>query len=162
MEDTNEEITSYVSRDSFLPELLSEASFEMEPTRPVPPRTIQTRTQTALEQGVPRRRFSQFGYTSESDSETEAPEPPPMTSPPQVAFPEVDDLEPLFSDQEEILPPTLIESLIPSPSGTSAPLLSNPSLTDTLSNFPLFNQHTKNPNEPTDPIQTTEPQEHNV
>ena len=50
----------------------------------------------------------------------------------------------------------------PSPFGTSAPLLSNPSLTDTLSNFPLFNQQTKDPNEPTDPIQTTEPQEHNV
>ena len=120
-------------------------------------------TQTALEQGVPRRRFSQYGYPSESDSQAEAPEPPPMTSPPpQVVFPEVDDLEPLFSDQEEKLPPTLTESLIPSPSGTSAPLLSNPSLTDTLSNFPLFNQHTKDPNEPTDPIQTTEPQEHNV
>ena len=32
----------------------------------------------------------------------------------------------------------LTESLIPSPSGTSVPLLSNPSLTDTLSNFPVF------------------------
>ena len=133
----------------------------MEPTRPVPPRTIQTRTQTALEQGVPRRRFSQFGYPSESDSEAEAAGPPPMTSPSQVVFPEVDDLEPLFSDQDEILPPTLIESLIPSPSGTSAPLLSNPSLTDTLSNFPLFNQQTTHPNEPTDPIQATEPLESN-
>ena len=162
VEDTNEEITSDISRDSFLSEQLSEASFELEPTRPVPPRTIQTRTQTALEQGVPRRRFSHFGYPFESDSEAEAPGPPPMTSPSQVVFPEVDDLEPLFSDQEEILPPTLTESLIPSPSGTSAPLLSNPSLTDTLSNYPLFNQQTKDPNEPTDPIQTTEPQEHNV
>ena len=121
VEDTNEEITSDISRDSFLPEQLPEASFEMEPTRPVPPRTIQARTQTALEQGVPRRRFSQFGYPSESDSETEAAEPPHMNSPSQVVFLEVDDLEPLFSDQDEILPPTLIESLIPSPSGTSAP-----------------------------------------
>ena len=51
VEDTNEEITSDISRDSFLPEQLPEASFEMEPTRPVPPRTIQTRTQTALGQG---------------------------------------------------------------------------------------------------------------
>ena len=133
----------------------------MEPTRPVPTRTIQTRTQTALEQGVPRRRFSQFGYPSESDSEAEAAGPPPMTSPSQVVFPEVDDLEPLVSDQDEKLPPTLIESLIPSPSGTSAPLLSNPSLTDTLSNFPLFNQQTTHPNEPTDPIQATEPLESN-
>ena len=162
VEDTNEEITSDISRDSFLTEQHSEASFELEPTRPVPPRTIQTRTQTALEQRVPRRKFSQFGYPSESDSEAEAPGPPPMTSPSQVVFPEVDDLEPLFSDQEEILPPPLTKSLIPSPSGTSAPLLSNPSLTDTSSNFPLFNQQTKDPNEPTDPIQTTEPQKHNV
>ena len=161
VEDTNEEITSDISRDSFLPEQLPEASFEMEPTRPVPPRTIQTRTQTALGQGVPRRRFSQFDYPSESDSEAEAAEPPPMTPPSQVVFPEVDDLEPLFSDQDEILPPTLIESLIPSPSGTSAPLLSNPSLTDTLSNFPLFNQQTTHPNEPTDPIQATEPLDNN-
>ena len=52
--------------------------------------------------------------------------------------------------------------MIPSPSGTSAPLLSNPSLTDTLSNFPLLNQHTKDPNESTDSNQTTEPQGHNV
>ena len=161
VEDTNEEITSDISRDFFLPEQLPEASFEMEPTRPVPPRTIQTRTQTALRQGVPRRRFSQFDYPSESDSEAEAAEPPPMTLPSQVVFPEVDDLEPLFSHQDEILPPTLIESLIPSPSGTSAPLLSNPSLTDTLSNFPLFNQQTTHPNEPTDPIQATEPLENN-
>ena len=161
VEDTNEEITSDISRDSFLPEQLPEASFEMEPTRPVPPRTIQTRTQTALRQGVPRRRFSQFDYPSESDSEAEAAEPPPMTLPSQVVFPEVDDLEPLFSDQDEILPPTLTESLIPSPSGTSAPLLSNPSLTDTLSNFLLFNQQTTHPNEPTDPIQATEPLKNN-
>ena len=154
MEDTNEEITSDISSDSFLHEQLSEASFELEPTR-----TYKT---TALEQGVARRRFGQFGYPSESDSEAEAPGHPPMISPSQVVFTDVDDLEPLFFDQEEILPPTLTENLIPSPSGTSAPLLSNPSLTDTLSNFPLFNQQTNDPNEPTDPIQTTEPQEHNV
>ena len=54
-----------------------------------------------------------------------------------VVYPELDDLEPLYSDQEEVLPKPL-PSLIPSPSGTSAPLLSNPALTDTLSNFPLF------------------------
>ena len=46
-------------------------------------------------------------------------------------------MEPLFSDQEENLPEPS-PSLIRSPSGTSAPLLSNPALTDTLSNFPLF------------------------
>ena len=36
-------------RDSFLPEQLPEASFEL--THPVPPRTIQARTRTTLEQG---------------------------------------------------------------------------------------------------------------
>ena len=50
VEESNEEITSDISRDSFLPEQLPEASFELEPTRPVPPRTIQTCTQTALDQ----------------------------------------------------------------------------------------------------------------
>ena len=162
VEESNEEIASDISRDSFLPEQLPEASFELEPTRPVPPRTIQTRTQTALEQGVPRRRFSQFGNPSESESETEATEPPPMNSPSQVVFPELDDLEPLFSDREEIQPPILIESLIPSPSGTSAPLLSNPSLTDTLSNFPLFDPQTKDPNESVPLAPTADPQELNI
>ena len=37
VEESNEEITSDISRDSFLPEQLPEASFEMEPTAPVPP-----------------------------------------------------------------------------------------------------------------------------
>ena len=36
VEEYNEEITSDISRDSFLPEQLPEASFELEPTRPVP------------------------------------------------------------------------------------------------------------------------------
>ena len=54
-----------------------------------------------------------------------------------VVFPDIDDLEPLFSDQEEVLPEPA-SSLMPSRSGTSAPLLSNPALTDILSNFPLF------------------------
>ena len=65
---------------------------------------------------------------------------PPIPDPaPQVVFPELDDLEPMFSDQEEVQSEALTRSLTPSPSGTSAPILSNPSLTDTLSNFPLFN-----------------------
>ena len=64
VEDSNEEIAqSDISRDSILPEQLPEASFEAEPTRSVPTRSTQTRTQTALEQGIPRRRFSQFSYT---------------------------------------------------------------------------------------------------
>ena len=143
VEESNEEIASDISQDSFLPEQLPEASFEMEPTGSIPPRTIQTRTQTALEQGIPRRRFSHFGYPSNSDSETEENEPPIQSPPPPVVFPDLDDLEPLYSDQEEIQP-AVPTSLIPSPSGTSAPLLSNPSLTDTLSNFPLFGPQPEN------------------
>ena len=137
VEESNEEITSDISRDSFLPEQLPEALFEMEPTAPVPPRTIQTRTQSALEQGIPRRRFSHFGYPSESDSDRESMNQPIEEEQQPVVYPELDDLESLYSDQEEVLPKPL-PSLLPSPSGTSAPLLSNPALTDTLSNFPLF------------------------
>ena len=137
VEESNEEITSDISRDSFLPEQLPEASFEMEPTAPVPPRTIQTRTQSALEQGIPRRRFSHFGYPSESESDQEPVELPIEETQQPMVCPEIDDLEPLYSDQEEVLPEPA-PSLVPSPSGTSAPLLSNPALTDTLSNFPLF------------------------
>ena len=137
VEESNEEITSDISRDSFFPEQLPEASFEMEPTAPVPPRTIQTRTQSALEQGIPRRRFSHFGYPSESESDQEPVEQPIEETQQPMVCPEIDDLEPLYSDQEEVLPEPA-PSLVPSPSGTSAPLLSNPALTDTLSNFPLF------------------------
>ena len=137
VEESNEEITSDISRDSFLPEQLPEASFEMEPTAPVPPRTIQTRTQSALEQGIPRRRFSHFGYPSESESDQEPVEQPIEETQQPMVCPEIDDLEPLYSDQEEVLPEPA-PSLVSSPSGTSAPLLSNPALTDTLSNFPLF------------------------
>ena len=137
VEESNEEITSDISRDSFLPEQLPEASFEMEPTAPVPPRTIQTRAQSALERGIPRRRFSHFGYPSESESDREPMGQPIEEVQQPVVFPDIDDLEPLYSDQEEVLPEPA-PSLVPSPSGASAPLLSNPALTDTLSNFPLF------------------------
>ena len=136
-EESNEEITSDISRDSFLPEQLPEASFEMEPTAPIPPSTIQTRTQSALQQGIPRRRFCHFGYPSESESDQEPIELPPAETQQPVVFPDIDDLEPLFSDQKEVLPEPP-QSLLHSPSGTSAPLLSNPALTDTLSNFPLY------------------------
>ena len=137
VEESNEEITSDISRDSFLPEQLPEASFEMEPTAPVPPSSIQTRTQSALERGIPRRRFSDFGYPSESESDQEKMDQPIEEPQQPMIYPDIDDLEPLYSDQEEVRPePT--PSPIPSPSGTSTPLLSNPALTDTLSNFPLF------------------------
>ena len=71
-----EEIASDISRDSFLPEQLLEASFDLEPTRPVPPRTIQTRTQTALQRRKSRRRFNHFGYPSDSELEQEVIESP--------------------------------------------------------------------------------------
>ena len=116
-EESNEEITSDIPRDSVLPEQLPEASFELEPTRSVPPRTIQTRTQTALEQGIPRRKFSHFDYPSDSDLEPAMTEPPIPDPASKVVFPELDDLESLFSDKEEIQPETLTRSLIPSPSG---------------------------------------------
>ena len=163
VEESNEEITSDISRDSFLPEQLPEASFEMEPTGSVPPRTIQTRTQTALEQGIPRRRFSHFGYPSDSDSEREENEPTVQNPASPAVFPDLDDLEPLYSDQEEVQP-AAPPSLISSPSGTSAPLLSNPSLTDTLSNFPLFGPLSENSISPveTKPPSGTEGEEERV
>ena len=105
----------------------------MEPTEPVPPRTIQTCTQTALEQRNARRRISHFGYPPDTQSDHEPIEQPEEEIQQPVVFPELDSLEPLFSDQEEILHEPA-SSLLPSATGTSAPLLSNPALTDTLSN----------------------------
>ena len=74
----------------------------------------------------------------------------------QVVFPELDDLEPLFSDQEEIQPEAPSRILILSPTGTSAQLLSNPSLMDTLSNFPLFGSRAGSPKDP-EPLTEDEP-----
>ena len=54
-----------------------------------------------------------------------------------IVFPDLDDLKPLFSDQEEIQPEPA-RRLILSPSGTSVSFLSNTALTGILSNFPLF------------------------
>ena len=162
LEESNEEIASDISQDSFLPEQLPEVSFELEPTEPVPPRIIPTRTQTAIEQGIPRRSISHFGYPSDSKSDREVTEPPVPNPVPQTVIPELDDLEPLYSDQEEIQPETHPQgSLVPSPSRTSAPLLSNPSLTDTLSNFPLFGPRTEQPSSPELRVDTEPPQETN-
>ena len=159
VEESNDVTAPDISLASFLPEQLPEASFEREPTGQVPPRTIQTRTQTVLEQGMPRRRFSHFGYPSDSESYREVTKPPVPDSIQQAVFPELDDLEPLYSDQEEIRPETHpTGSLLPSPSGTSAPLSSNPSLTDKLSNFPLFGTRTEQPSGP-ELLAETEPPE---
>ena len=103
-EDSKEEIASDILRDSFLPEQLPEASFEAQATKPVPQRTIGTRTQTALEHGIPRRRFSYFGYPSDSESDYEPAGQPIEEVQQSVVFPELVDLEPLFSDEEEVLP----------------------------------------------------------
>ena len=85
---------------------------------------------------------------------------PPFLNPaPKVAFPELDDLEPLFSNQEEIHPEAPARSRIASPSGTSAPLLLNPSLTDALNNFPLFRPRTGNLSGPEPLVETEQPQE---
>ena len=78
---------------------------------------------------------------------------------PHLVFPELDDLEPLFSDQEDIHPEAPSKIMIPPPSGTSAPLLSNSSLTDTLSNFPLFSLRTGNSSGPEPLIGAEQPQE---
>ena len=115
VEESHDEIASDISRDSFLPEQLAEATFELEPTRAVPPRTIQTRRQTALEQGIPRRQFSHFGCSSDSESNQEMTEQPIPESTQPIDFPELEDLEPLVADQEEILPEVSKRNLLPSP-----------------------------------------------
>ena len=129
----------------------------MEPTAPVPPRTIQTPTQTALEHRIPRRRFSFFGYPSESESEHESIEQRGEEIQQPVVFPEQDDSEPLFSDREEILSEPA-SSLLPPLTVSSAPLLSSPALTDTLSNFPLFSSRASSSREP-EPAEEDKPQE---
>ena len=104
VQDSKEEIASDISQNSFFPEQLPEASFKAEPTRPVLPRTIKSRTRTALEQKISRRRFSHFGYPSDSESNHEPIESPVEEMQQPVVCPELDDLESLFSDQEEVLP----------------------------------------------------------
>ena len=75
-------------------------------------------------------------------------EPPILDHAQQVVVPELDDIEPLFLDQGEIQPKAPTRSLILLPTGTSAPLLSNPSLTDTPNNFPLFGSRAGSPKDP--------------
>ena len=66
----------------------------------------------------------------------------PIPESTQSVVSELDDLEPLLLDQEKILPEEPIRNLLASPTGTSAPLLSNAFLTDTVSKFPLFSFQT--------------------
>ena len=98
---------------------MPEASIEMEPNRSVAPRAVQTRSLNALEQRIPRRRLSHFRYQSDSESDHEPVGPHAAETQQLLVFPELDDLGPLVSDQEQNLPePT--QSLLLSPSGTSA------------------------------------------
>ena len=115
VEESQEEITSDFSQDSFQPEKLPEASFELEPTRPVP-----------REPSKPARKLSSSKEYHDEDSaisdilptqNQKVTEQPILDPAPQVVFPELDDLEPLFSDQVEVQPGTPAWSLIPSPSG---------------------------------------------
>ena len=102
-EEHNEEIAPDILLVFFSPEQLPEVSFEIVPTRVVPPGTIQKRTLTAFGPEIPRRRFSYFGYPPESDSNHKMMEEP-IPDLQLVFFPKLDDLEPLFSHQEEVLP----------------------------------------------------------
>ena len=77
-EQSHKVVTSDISGDSFLAEQLPEVSFELEPTRSVPLRRIQTHTCTAMEQGLPRRRFRLFGYQSDLECDREMTEHPIM------------------------------------------------------------------------------------
>ena len=58
------------------------------------------------------------------------------------------DLKPLFSDHEEVLLEEPTRIFIPSLSGTSAPLRSNPALTDTLRNFPYLSSQAGDARQP--------------
>ena len=75
-EQNHEEVTCCISEDSFLAEQLPEVSFELEPTRSVPLRRIQTHTSTAMEQGLPGRRFNLLGYQSDLECDREMTEHP--------------------------------------------------------------------------------------
>ena len=167
MEQRQEEIPSDISQASYLPEQLDPTSPGLpEPVAP-PPRRIRTRTQTALQEGRPRRRFSHYGYSSESELDDEREPEVVMPTPQHSARAELEEyflsdnpLEPLFPAEESI-PPVGTQSQeialsdanrseitssvsIPPDSlaGMSAPLMTNPSLTDILSNFPLFPSET--------------------
>ena len=79
------------------------------------------------------------GYPSESELDPKREKENLTRQPHQsVILPELEDLEPHFSDQEEVISSETLQRPLLSTSGSSAPLLNNPSLTVTLSNFPLF------------------------
>ena len=90
---------------------------------------------------------SSLEVPSESESDPEMTEQPIQEAQQPVVFPELDDWEPRFSNQEEILSEPW-ESFLPSMTETLAPLPSNPSLTEMLSNFPLVSSQAGNSTQP--------------
>ena len=107
----------------------------------LPGRFLRARSKPALKQLSNKGHLKgdcHCGYPSDSGSGHEMIEHLIVDPAQPVVFPELDNLEPLFSDQEKILPEELIRKLLPSLTETLAPLLSNPSLTALRSNFSLF------------------------
>ena len=168
-----EQVNDNVSKPSYVSErLLSEASVASLPSRQR--HWMDTRLRTKLRAGGTRQHYQQFDYsTSETDDETSgAMFPIPKPSPQQVQVQPADVVEDpvgpdllsdtsmldylpqLFSDHEPRRSPSpqLSPSDNPtelSPLGTSAPLLTHPSLTDYLSNYPLWPNHAKYNSAPT-------------
>ena len=125
---------------------------------------MNTRLRTRLRAGGSRQNYQQFDYsTSEKDDESSGamlPNPRqspksehPLPPPEPVKYPTLSDsqsdislldcLAQLFSDHELARSPSPQLSTSPSPSaqslgGTSAPLVTNPSITDYLSNNPIW------------------------
>ena len=148
-------------------QLLSEASNASLPSRQR--HWMDTRLRTKLRAGGTRQHYQQFDYsTSDTDDEThDEMLPIPNYSPQQVHIqphpeaitdPSAPDfssdvsmfsgLPQLFSDHEPMRSPSPHISQSSktrelSPMGTSAPLLTQPSLTDYLSNYPLWPDHDK-------------------
>ena len=134
---------------------------------------MDTRLRTKLRAGGTRQHYQQFDYyTSETDDETsDAMLPIPIHSPQLVqtqpadteapAVPAIssdtsmfDCLPQLFSDHEPRRSPSPQLSPLDnppelSPSGTSAPLLTHPSLIDYLPNYPLWPNQAKDTSAPT-------------
>ena len=164
-EQSHEEVRDDVSQPSYrVEEPISEASDASLPSRQR--HWMDTRLRTHMRAGGSRLHYQQFGYSStESDDErsdvllssaqanpdesvilsSQVDEPAPI---PEMPISPLPAMEALFSENEavpdalDVAPNPNIhvptESAATSLTGTSAPLLTNPSLTDMLSNFPIW------------------------
>ena len=164
-EQSHEEVRDDASQPSYrAEEPISEASNASLPSRQR--HWMDTRLRTHMRAGGSRLHYQQFGYSStESDDErsdvllssvqaspdesvilsSHVDEPAPI---PEMPISPLPAMEALFSENEavpdalDIAPdPTIhvpTKSAATSLTGTSAPLLTNPSLTDMLSNFPIW------------------------